>query len=135
MINIARRFIQSSIIFLVRPYMVRELPGWGKLAQLIDYRWNWLWIGGPVKTIREKLHGNLMRLDLSNWSDRLNYFLGRWYDLEIQLLMADLVKPGQTIVDVGAHRGEFALAASKLVGKSGRVICFEPNPIQSRRHG
>jgi len=108
--------------------MSRELPAWGKLALFIDYRWNWLWADAPTVTVREKFFGNLMRLDLSNWSDRLNYFLKRWYDLELQLLLADLARPGQTIVDVGAHRGEFALAASKLVGKSGRVLCFEPNP-------
>jgi FkbM family methyltransferase len=74
------------------------------------------------------MFGNLVELDLSNWSDRSYYFLGRWYDLEMQLLMAELVEPGETIVDVGANRGAFALAASRVVGSSGKVICFEPNP-------
>src|SRR5262249_7250993 len=92
----------------------------------------WLWRDAPVRTIREKINGNLMRLNLSRWSDRSNYFLGRWYDLDMQLLMADLVKSQDTIVDVGAHRGEFALAASRVVGSSGKVICFEPNPHSVR---
>jgi FkbM family methyltransferase len=74
------------------------------------------------------MFGNLVELDLSNWSDRSYYFLGRWYDLEKQLLIAELVEPGDTVVDVGANRGSFALAASRLVGRDGKVICFEPNP-------
>ena len=128
MLKLWRRAIQNIIILIVRPYVIRELPGWGKVEKLIDYRWNWLWVGTPVKTIREKMYGNLMQLNLSKWSDRSDYFLGRWYDLDMQLLLADVVKSGETIVDVGAHRGEFALAASRLVGSHGKVICFEPNP-------
>jgi FkbM family methyltransferase len=123
-----RRAIQNIVILIVRPYVIRELPGWGKVASFLDYRWDWLWADAPVKTIREKMYGNLIQLDLSTWSDRSYYFLGRWYDLEIQLLIADLVRPGETIVDVGANRGAFALVASHLVGSRGKVICFEPNP-------
>ena len=69
-----------------------------------------------------------MHLNLREWPDRSAFFLGRWYDLEEQLLLADVVKPGATVVDIGANRGMFALAASKVAGSSGRVICFEPNP-------
>jgi FkbM family methyltransferase len=123
-----RRAAQDMIILTVRPYVIRELPGWGKLAFLIDHRLDWLWAGAPVKTIREKFHGDLINLDLSTWADRSYYFLGRWYDLEMQLLITDLVKSGDTIVDVGANRGNFALAASHVVGSGGKVICFEPNP-------
>ncbi len=123
-----RHAIQNLIIAIVRPYVIRELPGWGTLNSCVDYRWNWLWAGAPVKTIRDKRHGNLVRLDLSSWSDRSYYFLGRWYDLESQLLIADVVRTGETIVDVGANRGNFALAASHVVGSRGKVICFEPNP-------
>jgi FkbM family methyltransferase len=36
------------------------------------------------------------------------------------------VKPGQTWLDIGAHYGYTAIALSRLVGKSGRVIAFEP---------
>ena len=119
---------QKAIIALIRPYMRYELPGWGSIGRFVDYRWDWLWSDAPAITMREKMHGNLMRLRLSQWSDRANYFLGRWYDLEIQLFAADFIRLGDTVIDVGAHRGEFMLGASKLVGQSGKVICFEPNP-------
>ncbi|HWE52846.1 MAG TPA: FkbM family methyltransferase [Bryobacteraceae bacterium] len=36
------------------------------------------------------------------------------------------VRPGETWLDVGAHYGYTAIALSRLVGRNGRVIAFEP---------
>jgi FkbM family methyltransferase len=121
---------QNIIILVVRPYVMSEFLGWGKVyvALVGGYKRDWLWIGCPIKTIRGKLHGYIVHLDLSKWPDRSTYFLGRWLDLAMQLFVNDLVKQGDTVVDVGANRGEFALFASRLLGDSGKVICFEPNP-------
>ena len=38
------------------------------------------------------------------------------------------VRPGMTVVDVGANIGLHALPLSQHVGAQGRVFCFEPNP-------
>ncbi|OGJ15851.1 hypothetical protein A3K73_01650 [Candidatus Pacearchaeota archaeon RBG_13_36_9] len=38
-------------------------------------------------------------------------------------------KEGDTVVDAGAFYGIFTIYASKLVGKNGRVIAFEPEPF------
>lgn len=38
------------------------------------------------------------------------------------------IRPGQTIVDVGANLGLYTVLLSRLVGPSGRVISFEPEP-------
>jgi len=129
MLKRCRRALQNIILFTIRPYVFRELPGWGKLVALcVDYKSDWLWAGAPVRTIREKIYGDFVRLDLSRWSDRSYYFLGRWYYLEMQLLISDLVKSPQTVVDVGANRGAFSFVAAHVVGDRGKVICFEPNP-------
>ncbi len=37
-------------------------------------------------------------------------------------------KPGDFVIDVGAHSGGYANHYSKLVGKSGKVIAYEANP-------
>jgi len=37
------------------------------------------------------------------------------------------VKPGMTVVDIGAHIGYFARVLSKLVGRAGAVYAFEPD--------
>ena len=38
-------------------------------------------------------------------------------------------QPGETIFDVGAHCGVSAYYFSKLVGPTGRVVAFEPDPV------
>jgi FkbM family methyltransferase len=38
------------------------------------------------------------------------------------------IRPGDTVLDAGASVGDFALRASRLVGRTGRVIAVEPNP-------
>lgn len=124
------RFLQRVVTVIARPYIVRELPGWGRVFQLFigDYRRNWFWRNALPVDVRGKRHGYSMRLDLSRWSDRATYFLGRWYALDIQLFIADVLKEGNVVVDIGSNRGMFALAASRIVGPDGSVICFEPNP-------
>jgi FkbM family methyltransferase len=44
-----------------------------------------------------------------------------------------LLRPGMTVIDVGAHHGLYTLLASKRVGRKGRVIAFEPSPRECRR--
>lgn len=38
------------------------------------------------------------------------------------------LRPGDVFVDVGSNRGFFTMLAADLVGPSGRVYAFEPNP-------
>lgn len=39
------------------------------------------------------------------------------------------IRPGDTVVDVGANVGYYAVIAGKLVGAEGRVFAFEPDPV------
>jgi FkbM family methyltransferase len=41
---------------------------------------------------------------------------------------ASQLKPGDTVVDVGAHVGYFTVLAARLVGETGRIVSFEANP-------
>jgi FkbM family methyltransferase len=50
---------------------------------------------------------------------------------ETEVIMS-LIKPGMTVVDVGANLGYFTLIAAKLVGDQGRVYAFEPQPDNYR---
>jgi FkbM family methyltransferase len=43
------------------------------------------------------------------------------------------LRPGMTVVDVGAHHGLYTLLASKRVGRRGKVIAFEPSRRERRR--
>lgn len=39
------------------------------------------------------------------------------------------VRTGDVVVDIGSNIGFYALALSKIVGDTGKVICFEPGPV------
>lgn len=43
-------------------------------------------------------------------------------------LAATLIKPGDVVVDIGAHIGYYTVLFSQLAEASGRVIAFEPDP-------
>lgn len=48
-------------------------------------------------------------------------------------LLARLEWAGRTVYDVGGYEGVFTLFFSKAVGPAGRVITFEPNPVNCGR--
>ena len=50
------------------------------------------------------------------------------YEPEETRLFRSKCRPGDTIIDVGANVGWYTIIASKLVGKNGSVIAFEPDP-------
>src|SRR5690242_13564500 len=101
------------------PYSRLELPGWGKLLRLCGAMNRTGWEGAPVRTIRGKKHGYLMPLDLSNWSERLTYFLGRHHEIFTSLFLEAAVRPGETFIDVGGNIGMITLHAAALVGPAG----------------
>ncbi|MEK7509223.1 MAG: FkbM family methyltransferase [Patescibacteria group bacterium] len=47
-------------------------------------------------------------------------------------LFREAVRPGMTVVDIGANIGYFTVIAAHLAGKTGRVIAFEPAPENFR---
>jgi FkbM family methyltransferase len=68
------------------------------------------------------------------WVDAADEGVGRAllargsYESAESELFARLVKPGMTVVDVGANVGYYTVLASRLVGPAGRVLAFEPEP-------
>jgi FkbM family methyltransferase len=44
-----------------------------------------------------------------------------------------LLRPGMTVLDLGAHHGLYSLLAAKCVGRTGKVLAFEPSPRERRR--
>jgi FkbM family methyltransferase len=49
--------------------------------------------------------------------------------------LEQFLRPGMTVLDIGAHHGFYTLLASLRVGPEGRVIAFEPSPRERTRLG
>ncbi len=50
------------------------------------------------------------------------------YEQEIADYLSKTLRPGMTVLDIGAHVGYFSLLAGKYVGPTGKVWSFEPDP-------
>jgi FkbM family methyltransferase len=67
-------------------------------------------------------------MDVTDFTCHRLYFHGEVYEPLTVKCVIDCLRPGGTFVDVGANHGYFTVLAARLVGPSGRVIAFEPNP-------
>jgi FkbM family methyltransferase len=56
------------------------------------------------------------------------FLSGRYGADEVDVFQR-LIKPGDVVFDIGAHVGYFSLLASRIVGSQGRVLAFEPLPV------
>jgi FkbM family methyltransferase len=64
------------------------------------------------------------------WTWRWRFeVLMRWTERESVKLCRTLIRPGMTVVDIGAHIGYYTRLLSELVGPSGNVFAFEPEPV------
>ncbi len=115
----------------IRP--LRRVPGW----------WSGYTLETPPDAARQMrlklwnaLQGQIVRvswidgikLDLRMGTDiaRLVFLAGEIDPNEFSFL-ADVLKPGMCVVDVGANEGLFTLFFRKRVGPGGRVIALEPS--------
>lgn len=75
--------------------------------------------------------GKGMKMRLNLRQERVYYFGG--HELDVQSILPGMVRSGMRVYNIGAHIGFFALILSKMVGPTGQVIVFEPNPSVRER--
>lgn len=51
-----------------------------------------------------------------------------WYEKDTTILFKKIVRPGMTVVDIGAHVGYYTSLFAELVGPQGQVYAFEADP-------
>lgn len=69
--------------------------------------------------------GFRMRVDGSSQTGRILYATGI-YETATTTVIKRLLRPGDTMIDVGANIGYFSIAGALAVGARGRVVAFEP---------
>ena len=80
-----------------------------------------------------RCHGDvLLRLDPWEWTQAELLRDGTLEPATVRLFER-LLGPGDTVVDVGAHVGFFALVARRAVGSEGRVVAIDPQPENCAR--
>ncbi len=73
-----------------------------------------------------------MRLDSEQYQDRFIYHWGMWEPDETHVIN-NLLKPGETFLDIGANAGYYSLLASGIVGETGHVHAVEPVPSTAEK--
>ena len=68
--------------------------------------------------------GHTVRLDAT---DSLLLGVNGTYEAAELELFARSIRPGDTVLDIGAHIGLYTLTAARAVGPTGRVVAFEPS--------
>ncbi len=71
-------------------------------------------------------------LDLRQGID-FSIFLLRSFEPETKKALGRLVRPGDTVMDIGANIGAHTLTLAKLVGETGRVVACEPTDFAFRK--
>lgn len=52
-----------------------------------------------------------------------------YWEYWLTRFFAQNIRPGDTVIDIGANLGYYTILAGDLVGKEGRVVAVEPNPF------
>lgn len=101
------------------------LSGCGSIS---NSKWLQTLAGHPTGDAWGRLRNGLaVRVNLDDFNGRAAYFAGDT-DRKISWLCQRIVRPGDTVIDVGANIGIVTLTLAKLVGPRGRVFSFDPNP-------
>jgi len=69
-----------------------------------------------------------MRMTVPPGFARARSYASGLYESDVTALVEGSLQKGMTVVDLGAFCGYYSLLASRLVGPSGRVYAFEPDP-------
>ena len=121
----ARKWIGSLLLGLPEPLRsLRNLPVLGKLAHRLSHR---------ILPSDEKVWARVERGPGEGLWLELNPRTGQQYlhgevEPAIQEILSKRLKPGMVFYDLGANIGFFSLLAARLVGASGQVFSFEPDP-------
>jgi FkbM family methyltransferase len=116
----------SPLARALRTY-VRYAPGTAGKALLIDRYLDHRLRTRPISTTARLRCSDRVPVATGDVIQRFQYLFGEW-EPNLSAFLRSRLQPGDTFIDVGAHRGAFSLLASHLVGPQGRVVALEPTP-------
>lgn len=112
---------------LVRSLAERGVKGTLELAA--GYAaWYWQKACNRERTVIKKVHDYRMLLDLDDPGISTTLGRGGTREREHSLILREEVKEGDTVLDIGANLGYYALMEAALAGPAGTVYAAEPSP-------
>jgi len=107
----------------------------------IEYRANLAWQNFTIRKLYKKfgsqifvkkIQGSMMLLDLKDEGISRELFFKGVHEYNSTDQIQKEIKPGMTIIEVGANIGYYSLIEAKIIGKTGIIYAFEPNPINKK---
>ncbi len=74
-----------------------------------------------------RVPGGEVLAPLGDFVGRAAYYTGE-LDRKLTWICSRLIRPGDTVLDIGANIGMVTILLARLTGEEGRVHAFEPNP-------
>jgi FkbM family methyltransferase len=101
---------------------------WREKSRSFYFRWIRVFPNTPLP----------VRLPFGAWWLANNDYLGatlfyEGFEEAERSFVESFLRPGMTVLDIGAHHGYYTLLASRRVGSRGRVVAFEPSPRERSR--
>lgn len=117
--SLVKRIIYFRLRFL--PLSYQQAEWWANVCK------QWPAIFNEPFCVKRKIGpGLLMELGIIDAIQRTLLTQGKW-DADVEKILQKYLNRGDIFLDIGANIGYFSLLASGLVGKSGKVIAFEPS--------
>jgi FkbM family methyltransferase len=108
--------------------ITRRYPFYSGCTRIANARWVERLAGRSAELAWARLDtGPEIQVPLDDFVGRTIYYVGD-LDRKLSWICRRIVRPGDTVLDIGANLGVLTLTLSRLVGPTGRVHAFEPNP-------
>ncbi|AEG50340.1 methyltransferase FkbM family [Sphingobium chlorophenolicum L-1] len=87
----------------------------------------------PAQTLARVLGRYKMYVDPQDYGLSPHLMLDGYWEMPTTEALVQCIRPGMVVADVGANVGYFTILMADLVGSSGKVMAFEPNPAMAER--
>jgi len=83
---------------------------------------------GDYRALARTIWGHKMFVDTRDLSLAPAILLNGFWEIWVTKVFRETVKPGMTVVEIGANIGYFTLLAAQKIGPNGKIFAFEANP-------
>jgi FkbM family methyltransferase len=83
---------------------------------------------GDHTLLTQTVFGHLIHLDARDTSVMPSLVAHGYWEAGVTRALLRLLRPGQRVIEVGAHVGYYTVLFASRVGPTGSVTAFEPNP-------